>query len=237
MGLGALVLVALAGCVTDELLDTREPGPTVVPSSPFGDPGPATPRATRTAYAPASAEVAMRVDRVGRQICAANPQASLHPNFAIYGSPKPEIFHQGTKVLHLTDSLVQGCKTDPELAAVLCLELARMVAEREALSPARNSKPDERPPISVPIGNAGQIGAFDQAHMAELARYEERQRAARQPKAVPDPQALAGTFLENAGYPRIALDSVQPLLKAAEGNYVLEKQFKTSGAAGWAPGP
>jgi hypothetical protein len=233
----AIVLFVVAGCLPLPALepDVQDAGPTVVPTSPFGDPAPTATKVTRVSYAPAAPEVAMRVDKLGRQICAANPQAGLHPNFAIYGSPKPEIFHQGTKLVHITDALVQGCKSEAELAAVLCLELAKMAAEREALAPPR--KTDEHPPIEVPIGNAGQIGAFDQAHMAELARYESRRRAATKAPAPPDPQVLAGTFLEKAGYPRASLEAVRPLLQAADGNYVLEKHFKTTGAGGWTPGP
>jgi hypothetical protein len=230
-------MIFAGGCIPLPLLDSgsQDSGPVVVPTSPFGDRGPMSQSVTRVNYAPAGHEVSMRVDKIGRQILAANPQSGLHPNFAIYGSPKPEVFHTGTKLLHITDSLVLGCKTDADLAAVLCLELAKMAAEREALAP--KPKSDERPPIEVPIGNAGQFGAFDQAHMAEVARYEKRRQAANKTPTPPDAQVLAAVFLEKAGYPRSSLEAVQPLLKTAEGNYVLEKHLKTNAVGGWTPAP
>jgi hypothetical protein len=233
-----VVLVLTGGCLPMPTLDPggKEGGTTAVPTSPFGSPPPPAPTRIPASYAPASAEVALRVDKLGREICAANPQAALKPRFAIYSAPRPEIFHQGTKIVHVTDSLVRACKSDGALAAVLCVEFAKMVAEREALvRPIQH--PDEPPPMQVSIGNAGQVGAVDQARLVELARYEQRRRAASRAVPPPDPQILAGTLLEKAGYSRAELETVRPLLRTAEGNYVLEKQFRsTSGAGGWVPG-
>jgi hypothetical protein len=239
-----LALLLAGGCVPlQQLLDPDSVGPAtaVVPSNPFGDPAPAAP-ATQASYTPPTQDtgVAMRVDRVGHKILAANPQAGLQPVFATYGTSKPEIFHQGTKSLHITDALVNQCKTDGQLAAVLSLELARMVAERQALNFPKANVPEQRPPIDVPIGNAGQVGggAVDQARLVELARYDKRRRDAAKAAAPLDPEALAVTYLESAGYARGDLEAVRPLLRAAAGNYVLEKQLKTSGAAGWtSPSP
>jgi hypothetical protein len=205
----------------------------MVPTSPFGSPAPAATTRSIASYAPAGTEVAARADAMGRKVLAANPQAGLKPLFWTLGSPKPEIFHQGTKTVFVTDSLVRSCQTDAQLAAVLSLELAKMVAEREALAPARTRSVEPRPPIDVPIGNAGQPGAFDQARMAELARYERERREAVKPPPPPDPQVLAGVFLERAGFARADLESARPLLHAAEGNYELEKHIKTYGQSGW----
>jgi hypothetical protein len=230
-------LLVVGGCLPLQQLidpDAHEGGATVVPSSPFGGPGPSA-AITQTSYAPASdTEIAIRVDVVGKKVLAANATAGLQPYFATVGAPRPEIFHQGTRLVTVTDSLVRECKTEGQLAAVLSMELAKMVAEREALAPLKARLPEQRPPMDVPIGNAAQGGALDQARMLELARFD-RQRRQAGSSAAPEPQALAGTFLEKAGYARADLDAVQPLLRAAQANYVLEKQLKTSGSGGWVP--
>jgi hypothetical protein len=240
-----LLLVLAGGCIPlslQEFLDpdAAAPATTAVPSSPFGSPGPAAPPAQVT-YKTSSAEtgLALRVDAVGRKVLAANPQTGLQPYFQIYGTPTPEVFHQGTKIVHITDALVKQCKTDGELAAVLAVEFGKMVAEREALVSSRVRGPEQGPPIEVPIGNAGQAGggAVDQARLVELARFEKRRREAAKAATPPDPQQLAAGYLENAGFARADLDAVRPLLRSAEGNYVLEKQFRQSGAPGWTAPP
>src|SRR5207237_1039878 len=98
---------------------------------------------------------AARVDIVGRRIIAANPQVGAKPMFATIGAPEPEIFHRGTSDVYVTEGLVKQCSTDGQLAAILCSELGKVVAEREALSPPRTRRPERTPPADVPIGNAG----------------------------------------------------------------------------------
>jgi hypothetical protein len=232
-----LVTLLAAGCMQQlqEFFDpdSTTPATKAVSSSPFGTPGPKPP-ATLTANTKPSADtaLALRVERVGRQLVVANPQIGLEPLFATYGSPKPEIFHQGLKLVGITDSLAKACQTDGQLAAVLAVELGKMTAERQAALPASRST-TENLPINVPIGNAGQMGnaGLDQIHMVELARYEQRRKAAQQ-AAVPDPQTLAVTYLKSAGFSPTELDAARPLLQSAESNYVLEKQLKTS-SGGW----
>jgi hypothetical protein len=227
-----LALLLAGGCVPPRLFDwSTDTDTRTVPASPFGAPGPAAPVHSTASYTQASTDIATRVDFIGRKVLAANPEAGLRPLFATHGSPQPEIFHQGTKVVNITDSLVKQCQTDAQLAAVLALELAKMVSEREALAPAGSRRLEVRPPIDVPIGNAAQADAFEQARMAELARYDRQRQLASQPLPPPDPQVLARVYLEKAGYSRADLESVRPLLKQAEGNYILEKGYRASGTA------
>jgi hypothetical protein len=232
-----LLLLLAGGCVQLQQLidpDAHEGGTTVVPSSPFSSPGPGA-AVTQASYAPASdTTLALRVDMVGRKVLAANPQTGLKPYFATVGAGRPEVFHQGTKLVSVTDSLVKACQTEGQLAAVLCLELAKMAAERDALTPPRARVLEQRPPPDVPIGNAGQAGAVDQARLVELARFDNQRRNALKPVPT-DPKVLAGTMLANAGYAPAELDAVQPLLRQAQGNYVVEKQLKTAGTGGWVP--
>jgi hypothetical protein len=230
-------VLLLTGCLPLQLLD---PGSAVsqsemVPASPFGSPGPIQNVPVKAAFSPASTEMALRVDVVRRTVLAANPKLAARPVVATSGLPHPEIFHQGTEIIHLTEGLVKRCKNDGELAALLCLELGKIVSERESLSP-RGQSAEGGPPIDVPMGNAGQPGATDQVALAELGRYESRRKQTARRRAPLDPYVLAAEYLEKAGYKKSALDAVAPLLEAADRNYVLEKQFKgPNNAPGWAP--
>jgi len=168
------------------------------------------------------------VDAVGRQVLTANPQLGMRPLFRTIGAPQAEVFHRGTTEIDVTEGLVKQCGTDGQLAAVLCTELGKMVAEREALAGARARTPEREPPMDVRIGNdyAGPAGSPDQTHLAELGKYDrERRRAVAPPPPPPDPQSLANTYLTKAGFPATDLDAVAPLLKLAAEHSTFEKQM------------
>jgi predicted Zn-dependent protease len=221
-------LLLLAGCVPLEFLDPNPTGTAMVPTSPFGT-QPVVQAPVKTNFRPASDEMALRVDAVRRKILTANPKLPVRPLVATVGQPEPEIFHQGAQIIYITAGLITRCKNEDELAALLCLELGKMVSEQ----PAQARTPEAPRPMTVPIGNAGQVGPQDQVGQVELAKYEaERKRAKRQ--ASPDPRALAAKYLEKAGYDKRALDTIGPLLEAAEKTYKMEKQFRsTSGPPAW----
>src|SRR5262249_22936697 len=158
-------LLLTGGCLPMQLLDPdAETGTALVPASPFGNPPAATTATTKAAFAPASRDLALRVDRVGREVLAANPQIGCRPLFATIGAPQAELFHQGTTMVHVTEGLVKQCQSDGQLAALLCVELGKMVSEREALASPQMRNPERRPPSDVPIGNAGQFSAPDLTH-------------------------------------------------------------------------
>jgi hypothetical protein len=231
----APVLGLAAGCLP--FLDRQETQTTLVPSKPFGTPPPPASRALKTNFAPASGELAERVDFLGHKIIGANPQIGCRPTFVTIGSPAPEVFHQGESMLYVTSGLVQQCKGDAELAAVLSYELGRIVSEREQRASPQARNPERRPPAEVQIGNAAVFNTPDQTHLVELAKFEKEHP--RRPRILPrpDPNVLAKTYLTNAGYHKSDLDDVGPLLRSAEKNYVLEKQFKVFNppAASWVP--
>lgn len=223
------MLAALAGmasgCVTDENVVQR------VPESPFGAPV-VPPGPSRASFAPASTAAAARVDTIGRHVMAANPQTGLRPLFVTIGSPQPEVFHRATADIDITEGLANQCTSDGQLAAVLCAELGKMVAEREALVSTRARRSNDEPPPAVRIGNdsGGTRGPPDLTYLAEQAKY--RAPAAREaPKVQPDPQALARDFLARTGYPPTELDNAEPLLRAAAANARIEKQFINPGPA------
>src|SRR5713101_3621413 len=108
--------LALAGCLPESF--KGESRTERVAANPFGPSSPTPPAPVRqVSYAPASPELAQRVDFIGRKIVAANPQIAMKPLFGTIGSPSPEIFHQGTNMLWVTAGMVEQCKTEAQLAA------------------------------------------------------------------------------------------------------------------------
>ncbi|MCI0681817.1 MAG: hypothetical protein L0Y71_06910 [Gemmataceae bacterium] len=217
------VACLLAGCQPLQLFE--EPKTATVSSNPFGLHE--SRRAGKVNYQPADEALALKVDSVGRKLLAANQELGLKTTLfaAIGNTPRPEIFHTGPRMVWVTDGLVRRCATEGELAAVLALELGKIVADREAAATPQMRDPDRLPPIQVPIGNAGHVTNPDLVHQVELANFEKERPKKRRPLPRPDPQHLARGYLEKAGYRAADLDTVQPLLQAAEQNLTLERQF------------
>jgi hypothetical protein len=200
------ILVMVSGCLPSQ--ENLE----VVAANPFGNP-PTVAVPVRVSYAPASVEASLRVDRVVRQVLAANNDIGLRPRFATDGAPQVEVTYPDRNDVHLTEGLVKRCATDGQLAAVICMELGKLVAEREALaSPGRNTWTS--PPLEVPIGNASQFNAPDQTHLVELARYEQERKARK--RIALDPRALARQYLERAGFAATELDAATAALRPAK---------------------
>jgi hypothetical protein len=214
----------LSGCVSDEKKLTT------VSSSPFGQP--VRTQAASMKEAPAATQkVAMRVNEVGHKVLAANPRAYQQVAFLTLGVPQLEMFHRVQKdssAVYITEGLVNQCKTDNELAALLCQELGKMAAAQAA-----QGKPDrklpEAPPLMAPrVGNdiGSPYGSADRTDMMVLAHMEKERQQARQPLVPPPPpETLARTYLQNAGYSAKDLDSVTPLLRQAEQNDTFEQQM------------
>jgi hypothetical protein len=199
----------------------------LVPSNPFQQSAAAPPR-SHTSYAPASTAAAARVETLGRKIVMANPQAGLRPYFRTIGAPQPELFHVGTTEIDITEGLVSQCKTEGELAAVLCKEMGKMVSEREAVAGPQARSPEREPPPELRVGTdyAGTAGAPDQTRLAELGKFEKERRRLREPSLPPpDPQVLARLYLKNAGFPEKELESAAQLLQTAAQNNAFEKQM------------
>jgi hypothetical protein len=213
------LLLATAGCVP---FDSTTP---LVPGNPFSA-EPAPPPA-QVSYAPSNNEAATRVALVGQKLVAANPQTGVRPFFRTVGEPQAEVFHRGTTEVIITEGLAKQC-TEGQLAAVLAVELGKMVSEREAQRAVKDDVPDRDPPPALEIGSdafSGR-GSADLTHLAELAPYERQKRAAAgRPLAPPDPQALAHGLLLKAGYAAADLQAAEPLLKAAAQNMTLERQL------------
>src|SRR5262245_44954561 len=162
----------------------------------------------------ANTETCTRVFTVGQRLLSSNPDLPRHLTFLTVGQPMPEVFHRGNNSVVVTQKLVEMCKSDGELAAVLALELGKITAERMAVAPL-NTEPDIRKPIDTgPIGRgpSGVANDSDQFRLREMAIYEEDQRKQFAAARLPDPNYLARLNLRRAGYSPDDLDRVKPLL-------------------------
>jgi len=215
-----LLIFIFAGCVFEESKTE------LVPPSPFGF-APATPAVTPVSFAAATVSSAARVDSLGCKIIAANRQLGIKPLFRTIGAPDPEIFHRGTTEVIVTEGLVKRCTSDGQLAAVLSLELAKMVGERETAAGPRVRSAERTQPLDVPVGNdyGGSFGSSDQVHRAELAKYEYELRKKAESIHAFDPQASARTYLTAAGFAATELDAVCPMLNSAADNRTFAKQL------------
>ncbi|HZT79646.1 MAG TPA: M48 family metalloprotease, partial [Gemmataceae bacterium] len=123
--LGLPFALLAAGCVPTDQPDTR-----LVQPSRFDTSAVPQPKLQQVSYTPGTPETARRVAEVGQKVVLANPQVGMRPIFQTTGTPQPEVFHKGTGQVVISEGLVKQCRTDGELAAVLALELGKMVAER-----------------------------------------------------------------------------------------------------------
>ncbi len=215
------LVLAVSGCVSDEK------SLTTVSPSPFGQPV-RTQAASMKEAPPATQKVAMRVSDLGRKILAANPRSNQQVAFLTLGVPQLEIFHRVQKdssAVYITEGLVNRCKTDNELAALLCQELGKMVSEQVAQVKLSRKLPEPPPLISPRVGNdiGGPLGSADRTDQMVLAHMEkERQQAQQALPPPPPPETVARVYLQNAGYEAKDLDAVAPLLRQADQNDSLE---------------
>ncbi|CAN5386496.1 hypothetical protein BH11PLA2_BH11PLA2_08240 [soil metagenome] len=174
---------------------------------------------------PASLAAAARVDQVGRQILAANPFTGLDVSFQVVGNPEPLLLHRDRFGVFISDSLVDQCKTDAELAAVLCTELAKLVAEQRSLT---RMGYDTR--SDVPMANSMGTNdlAGDPVRMAEGAIREQqspRVNHEKVTKELTDPKAIAAELLKTSGHDVKNLETIEPLLKNLNKDRDLVKQL------------
>jgi hypothetical protein len=171
---------------------------------------------------------AERVETLGRKIIAQNTFTGIDPLFHTIGVPEPMLFHEGPERLMISEGLVKQCRTDSELAAVLCSELASMVADRKSARRVGQDR-DSFPEIGVPTGSGLAGGTPDDPARAAERAYLERQRK-REQDAV-DPLRIAADLMRGAGFDPADLDRVAPLLKQSERGRAIKKQLSGSAPA------
>jgi hypothetical protein len=184
-----------------------------------------------------SLAAAARVDEVGRKILAANLFSGLDLSYQTIGNDQPILFHRGQQGVFISDSLVNRCQNEEELAAVLCSELGKIVAEQ------RNAtRMGYRDPMSnLNFSNSGEAGGItgDQFRLAELAEIEKRT-----PKKVvdrilaetTDPRRIAIDMMKTVGYRDDAYAKAEPLLRGVNKNREIMHQLQGSPVSGkWEP--
>jgi hypothetical protein len=230
----ALPLLLACGCVPLQVFQRDETA--MVQSSHFTTPAQLPGATTSAKLAPASPEASLTVERVGQKLLAGNKQLGIKPAFKTIGGPDPEIGHMDTSVVYITESLVRQCKSENQLAAVLSLEIGKMISERETLINPEYRNPPKRLPIEVPMGNAGQFSGMTQLHDSELAKLDADRRFPPKRVVAPDPQVLAHKYLEAAGFDSKELDPTPTVPQAAEKNYTVEQPVTRANAVPiWVP--
>jgi hypothetical protein len=223
--LGVAALLLLCGCLPVDVFQ-HDNDTALVSASPFTTPAPVSPPNKSFKVPVSSPEAAIRVDRVGQLLLAGHKQLGIKPDFMTIGMGDPEIFHQGITTIWITESLVRLCKTEGQLAAVLSLEIGKMLSEQESLLSPEQRDPPRPLPMTVQIGNAGQGCANDELYLAEVAKVKADRRLPAKRFTPSAPEEVARKYLEAAGFDAAELTAVAPLLQAAQKNYVFEKQLK-----------
>lgn len=192
---GTLVGIGLlAGCLERspyQSATAAAPPPYVKPASP--PPMPSTiQQATGRYVAPQQA----RVDAVAARLLEQNRILGLYPRFEVVPGTERKTLRRGDQVVQVSEALVDGCVRDEQLAALLALELGRMVADRQAARPGE----DERlPPLEVHIGGPDGGGFGPQLRQAEMAKLGlDRRKPVKE--AVSNPEEIARQILARAGY-------------------------------------
>jgi predicted Zn-dependent protease len=188
---------------------------------PFGDGKPKQPTVT-----PASVETARRVDDLAKRIVEQNTFTGLEPIIRVIGVPEAVLFHRGPTELFISEGLVKKCKTEPELAAVLCTELGKMKAQKQAAVRVGRA-PDPIPEIALP-GGSSDASRVREAELALLKRREDQKRAAEESGEA----QLAKDLLKGAGFDPAEFDRVQGMVKQSARGDAIQKPI-----AGTAPAP
>lgn len=172
-----------------------------------------------------------RVETLGRRIVAQNTFTGIEPMFYTAGVPEAVLFHRGAEELIISEGLVGKCKTEAELAAVLCSELGHMIAEKHAARRAGADR-DTFPESSLPGGTSVGGGVADDPGRAAEAAFRERRREKNPPVADHGEAAkIARDLLAGAGFEAAEFDRVQSLVKQSDRGAALRKQMSGSAPA------
>ena len=206
----AFLFLAVAGCET---------------LSPFASPvdNRIVPQGTISAESHAAAE---KLDRVGRQILSTNPFLVSAPAFGFVGTKDPELFHQNVEAVFASEGLINQCKSDDELAALLCVELARITAESRNLARIGLAQTDTTlpGPKAEPNEEQADLGGGDA--VGKTSDPSKRIQAV----AATNVMAFAAELHKNAGYKPEAFSKTKTLLNQSETNAITAKQLGGTGA-------
>jgi predicted Zn-dependent protease len=173
----------------------------------------------------AHVEASRRVDELTHRILDQNTFTGIDPIVRTIGFPEAMLFHRGNGELYISQGLVAKCKTEEELAAVLCSELGKMMAQQR-VAKATGRLPDTIPDIALPNG----LPDANSVQLAELT-LQERRRKQKILHELSEPVQLARKLLEGAGFNPNELDRVEAMVKQSESGERLRKQLTGSSPA------
>ena len=173
----------------------------------------------------ASVETARRVDELSKRIVEQNTFTGIEPIIRVVGVPEAVLFHRGPTELFISEGLVKKCKTEAELAAVLCTELGKMMSQKRAVI-VLGRNVDPIPDVALP-GLGGDASQVRQAELALQKRREDQKRAAEQSDEV----QLAKDLLKGAGFNPAEFDRVQGMVKQSDRGESIKKQMAGPGVA------
>jgi hypothetical protein len=173
---------------------------------------------------------AERVETIGRKIIASNTFTGIEPLFHTIGVPEPALFHEGPERLMVSEGLVKQCRTDGELAAVLCSELAKMTAEKKAARRV-GAERDSFPEIGIPTGSGLAGGTPDDPARAAERAFLEKQRTKQAVRESANAALSAADLMRGAGFDPADLDRVAAILKQSDRGLVIKKQLSGSAPA------
>ena len=173
---------------------------------------------------------AERVETIGRKIIAQNTFTGIEPLFHTIGVPEAMLFHEGPERLMISEGLVKQCKTDGELAAVLCTELGKMTAERTGARRVGADR-DSFPEIGIPTGSGLAGGTPDDPARAAERAFQEKQRSKQAGRESVGSTLSAADLMRGAGFDPAELDRVAPLLKQTDRGLAIKKQLSGSAPA------
>jgi len=174
----------------------------------------------------ASVDAARRVDDLAKRILDQNVFTGIEPVIRVIGVPEAVLFHRGANELFISEGLVKKCKTEAELAAVLCTELGRMMSQKRA-AVAVGRAPEPIPEIALP-GIGSDASQVRQAELAMQKRRDDQKRAGEQSGE----SQLAKDLLKGSGFDPAEFDRVQGMVKQSDRGDAIRNQLN-----GTAPTP
>jgi len=218
-----LIALTAAGCSPEDLLHRGATANKAIDTS---------------AYPPARPETSARVHELGEALVGQNPFLGVSPVFYVVGRKEPEIHHPDASGLLVSEGLVDACRTDNELSAVLALELGKMSAE---VRTAKRMRFTDAPMNAVGSGaNGSPGGGPDDVQLRTEATFQATAPAKpgpKKPTAHEDSAAIAGEILQNAGIDRKHLDAARTLVaKSARGTPIADQMDPKPAPPQWSRG-
>ncbi|MGL6076904.1 MAG: hypothetical protein ACRC8S_22340 [Fimbriiglobus sp.] len=179
---------------------------------------------------PAPLEVTTRVHEACDALVSQTPFLGVTPVVYAIGSKDVAIYHPSSDGLMISQGLVESCKTDDELSAVLALELGKMSSEARAARRMRLTEPMKPLP-----GASSSLGSQPDENQLRAEMIFREQAKPNQKASGPseDPNEIAEEILQNAGLPKELLTEARVKLAKASRNQKTQPTMTPSTPPQW----